>query len=176
MEHCLKANLKKRNNMEKKIRLSKVYYLTNSIGSCMADQSAVLILLLTEIKRLTHGTQINELYWDLNETKNTDLHRKITTEINQFTMELFRANKGFDASIISRNDFVIPLDFVSVIINHCDLRKSITCKFYFKTKEMYLIESFGKLILLKEKINDLNTFIIDLGDSDISIIDYIKKD
>jgi hypothetical protein len=170
----LKLNPKrKRNKMDKIIRLSKVVTLDHTVTDI--KQKAVYDALITEMQNCIHGHNTGGSIWQLHKNQNSSLYQRLTTEINQYALGLFRVNKGFDVSIIGRHNIVVPLDFVYVNIDDYNFNNQAVLSFYFKTNEFYLLETFGSALVLKASKEANQTFVIDFDDKSISITEHTQK-
>lgn len=159
--------------MDKIIRLSKVVTLNNTVTNL--KQKAVFDALVTEMQNCIQGQNTAGSIWQLHKNQNSSLYQRLTTEINQYALGLFRVNKGFDVSIIGRHNIIVPLDFVYVVIDDYNFNNQAVLSFYFKTNEFYLVENISSALVLKVNQETNQTFVVDLDDKAISIPEYTQK-
>lgn len=159
--------------MEKIIRLSKVVTLNSTVTDI--KQKSVFDALVTEMQNCIHGQNTAGSIWQLHKNQNSSLYQRLTTEINQYALGLFRVNQGFDVSIIGRHNIVVPLEFFYVTIDDYNFNNQAVLSFYFKTNEFYLLETLGSALILKANKEAIHTFVVDFDDKSISITEHTQK-
>lgn len=173
---CLKPNLnpkRKRNNMEKIIRLSKVVTLNHTVTA--NKEKSVYDALVTELHTLIHGHNTSGAIWQLHKNRNTGIFQMLTKGINQYAIGLFNANQGFDVSLTGRHNLEIPIELYFVSIDDYDFNNQATFSFYFKTNEYWLVEKISYALVLKGNNEANQTFVVDIDDKELSIIEYTQK-
>ena len=159
--------------MDKIIRLSKVVTLDHTVTDI--KQKAVYDALVTEMQNCIQGHNTGGSIWQLHKIQNSALYQRLTNEINQYALGLFRVNKGFDISIIGRHNIVVPLEFFYVSIDDYNFNNQAVLSFYFKTNEFYLVENISSAMVLKANQETIQTFVVDFDDKSISITEHTQK-
>jgi len=170
----LKLNPKrKRNKMDKIIRLSKCIELNQNIQ--IPAQQSLYNTLINELRVGISGHNLVNSTWELHKNQNTDLYKSLTTELNRVAFGMLQRGNNLHETIEARHKIMIPLEFAYLSVDDYDWQNQATITINLKSIELVLLESFGSAILLRVNQTTNQTFIVDLENKDISITEYTQK-
>jgi hypothetical protein len=159
--------------MDKIIKFSKIIELNQNAQ--IQEQKSLYDTLVNELRVGISGHNLANSFWHLHKKQNTPLYQSLTNELNRVAMSMLRGRNNIEITIEARNKIKIPLEFAYLSIEEYDWQSQAIIEIYFNSIELTLLENFGSAILLKASPETNQTFIVDIDDKELTIIEYTQK-